>query len=219
MYSLNPVSDSSGVGIAGRSRRAVIRQDPGRIETVDLLRASTRHSAVMIVTILRLLSLIATALRLRSDLALENLALRRQFAILNRQLRWPKLRRSGRYFWLPLSRSWLSWKETPLIVKPETELRWHRKSLASHWTRLSRKNRPGRPGKDREMRELIGRMASSNPFSEWWRFPMMLASKPAGIVPILPYRILANRRCHAESEISSSGRRGRGNTKTNGDIS
>jgi hypothetical protein len=68
-----------------------------------------------------------------------------------------------RYFWLLLSRSWLSWKETLLIVKPETVLRWHRKRFASYWTRLSGKNRPDRPGKDRQMRELIGRMASSNP--------------------------------------------------------
>jgi len=48
----------------------VIRQNPGRIETVDFLRPSARHYAVMIVTILRMLSLIPTALRLRSDLAL-----------------------------------------------------------------------------------------------------------------------------------------------------
>jgi hypothetical protein len=33
---------------------AVIRQNPGRIETVDSLGPSARHSAVMILTILRL---------------------------------------------------------------------------------------------------------------------------------------------------------------------
>jgi putative transposase len=117
----------------------------------------------MILTILRLLSLIPSALRLRSDLALENLALRQQLAIVKRQLRRPKLQWSDRFFWLLLSRSWLSWKETLLIVKPETVLRWHRKRFASYWTRLSKKNRPGRPGKDREIQQLIRRMAGSNP--------------------------------------------------------
>ena len=34
----------------------VIRQNPGRVETIDILRPNARHSAVMILTILRLLS-------------------------------------------------------------------------------------------------------------------------------------------------------------------
>src|SRR4029450_10780749 len=115
----------------------------------------------MMLTILRLLCLIPTALRLRSELALENLALRQQLAVLNRQQRRPKLRRSDRLFWLLLSRFWADWKEALVIVKPETVLRWHRKRFASYWSRLSR-NLPGRPGTDREIRELIRRMAKSN---------------------------------------------------------
>jgi len=60
----------------------------------------------MMHTILRLLSLILTALRLRSELALENLALRQQLAVLNRRHRRPKLRKLDRFFWILLSRSW-----------------------------------------------------------------------------------------------------------------
>jgi hypothetical protein len=60
----------------------------------------------MILMILRLLSLIPTTLRLRSDLALENLALRRQLAALNRRHPLPRLRKSDRFFWILLSRSW-----------------------------------------------------------------------------------------------------------------
>jgi putative transposase len=116
----------------------------------------------MMSTILRLLSLVSTALMLRSELALENLALRQQLAVLNRQHRRPKLWRSDRIFWLLLSRSWVHWKEALVIVNPETVLRWHRKGFASYWTRLSRK-RAGRPGTDREIRELIRKMAKSNP--------------------------------------------------------
>ena len=117
----------------------------------------------MILAICRLLSLIPTALKLRSDLALENLALRQQLVVLKRQIRRPKLRWADRFFWSLLSGCWRDWKDTLLIVKPETVLRWHRKRFASYWTRLSRKNRPGRPGKDREIRDLIRRMAASNP--------------------------------------------------------
>src|SRR5262249_2334655 len=90
----------------------------------------------MMQTILRLICLIPAALRLRSELALENLALRQQLAILNRQHRRPKLRRLDRFFWLFLSRFWPDWKETLIIVKPETVLRWHRKRFASYWSRF-----------------------------------------------------------------------------------
>jgi hypothetical protein len=67
-------------------------------------------------TILRLLCLIPIALRLRSELALENLALRQQLAVLSRQHRRPKLLRSDRVFWLFLSRFWVHWREALIIV-------------------------------------------------------------------------------------------------------
>jgi hypothetical protein len=117
----------------------------------------------MTLIILRLLSLIPTVLQCRSDLALENLALRRQLAVLDRQRRRPKLRKLDRLFWVLLSRSWEHWKETLVIVKPETVLRWHRRRFASYWTCLSRHNGLGRPGKDREIRELIRKIEGSNP--------------------------------------------------------
>ncbi len=117
----------------------------------------------MILTLLRQLSWIPTSFKLRSDLALENLALRQQLPVLKRSVRWPKLGRADRLFWSLLSRSWRDWKDTLLIVKPETVLRWHRKRFASYWTNLSRKSRPGRPGKDSQIRDLIQRMATSNP--------------------------------------------------------
>jgi hypothetical protein len=116
----------------------------------------------MVMTLVRLLSLLLTAGRLRSDLALENLALRQQLAVLRRQRRRPWIRRWDRAFWAILCRSWRDWKETLVIVKPETVLRRHRKRFASYWTRLSRQHRPGRPRKDREIRERIRRIANAN---------------------------------------------------------
>jgi len=56
----------------------------------------------MILTLLRLLSVVPNALRLRSDLALENLALRQQLAVLNRTHRRPRIRQSDRLFWMLL---------------------------------------------------------------------------------------------------------------------
>jgi hypothetical protein len=47
-------------------------------------------------------------------------------------------------------------------VKPETAIRWHRKSFKLYWTWKSR-NRGGRPPIDAEIRLFIGRMARENP--------------------------------------------------------
>ena len=82
-----------------------LRQNPGRVDMVDFLCFRTRHYSAMMLTILRLLLLIPTALRLRSELAIENLALRQQLAVLKRRHRRPRLRKSDRFFWLLLSRS------------------------------------------------------------------------------------------------------------------
>ena len=109
------------------------------------------------------LSLLPTALRTHSELALENPALRQQLAVLNRRRRRPKLRKLDRLFWVLWSQSWERWKDALLIVKPETVLRWHRRRFASYWTRLSHSNGPGQPGKVREIRELIRKIANSNP--------------------------------------------------------
>jgi len=77
----------------------------------------------MMLTILRLLLLIPTALRLRSEPALENLALRRQLAVLKRRHRRPRLWKSDRFFRLLLSRSWSHWKETLVILPAHTDSR------------------------------------------------------------------------------------------------
>jgi len=86
---------------------------------------------VMIPMLLRLLSLLLTAGRLRSDLALENLALRQQLAVFRRQRRQPAIRILDRAFWLILSSFWRDGKETLVLIKPETVLRGHRKRFAS----------------------------------------------------------------------------------------
>ena len=58
-----------------------------------------------------------------SDLALENLALRQQLAILKRHKKRPQIRTKDRLFWIMLCRFWSNWQEPLIVVKPETVIR------------------------------------------------------------------------------------------------
>jgi putative transposase len=99
----------------------------------------------------------------RRELALENLALRQQLAILARAQPHRRLRKTDRLFWVWISRIWERWRESLIVVRPETVLRWHRKGFALYWTWLSRRNPIGRPGTSRVIRELIRKITSANP--------------------------------------------------------
>ena len=72
------------------------------------------------------LLLFRALLRDRSQLALENLALRQQLAILRHKAPRPRLRRADRAFWVSLARVWDQWRSALILVKPATVLRWHR---------------------------------------------------------------------------------------------
>ncbi len=112
-----------------------------------------------------LYALLATArssLRSQRELALENLALRRQLAVLKHATKRPKLTNADRAFWALLSRSWPEWRSALILVKPETVIGWHRKGFKLYWSWKSR-NRGGRPPIDAEIRTLIRRMARENP--------------------------------------------------------
>jgi hypothetical protein len=112
-----------------------------------------------------LYALLATArssLRSRRELALQNLALRQQLAILHRKTKRFKLRKADRAFWVALSRLWPNWQNALVLVKPEPVVGWHRKGFKLYWTSESR-NRGGRPPIDGELRTLIVRMAGENP--------------------------------------------------------
>jgi len=73
--------------------------------------------ALMVSTLLRtLISMLAT----HRQLALENLALRQQIAVLQRSVKRPRLKKSDRLFLVLLSRAWTDWAKTLTLVKPET---------------------------------------------------------------------------------------------------
>jgi putative transposase len=69
----------------------------------------------------------------RAALALENLALRQQLAILQVSVKRPRLRNRDRIFWVWLSRFWADWRSSLIVVKPETVIRWHRDGFRLYW--------------------------------------------------------------------------------------
>ena len=98
----------------------------------------------------------------RADLVAENLALRQQLNVLRRKVGRPRLRKRDRIFWLWLARSWSGWRETLIVVKPETVVRWHRQGFKYYWAWKSR-HKGGRPAVDPAVRNLIRRMSRANP--------------------------------------------------------
>jgi putative transposase len=98
-----------------------------------------------------------------TTIALENLALRHQLAVLQRFDRRSRLSRWDRILWVWLSRLWTSWRSSLVIVQPATVLAWHRQGFQLYWRWRSTATRPGRPRLDAEIRHLIRRMARENP--------------------------------------------------------
>jgi|SRR5215472_7652770 len=70
--------------------------------------------------LLLLLAFFNSTLKERRDLALENLALRQQLAVLKQGGKRPAIKKKDRLFWVWLSRIWKGWRESLVIVKPET---------------------------------------------------------------------------------------------------
>jgi putative transposase len=95
-------------------------------------------------------------------IALENLALRHQLAVLQRSVRRPRLSRWDRILWVWLSRVWVGWRPSLVIVQPATVLGWHRRGFQLYWCWRSTAKRGGRPKLDAEIRRLIRRMAREN---------------------------------------------------------
>ena len=100
----------------------------------------------------------------RAKLVAKNLCLRQQLIVLKRRQIRPRLRDSDRRFWV-LACQWFSgWRQSLLVVKPDTVVRWHRKGWKAYWRwRSSRPARTGRRKIEPELRELIRRMARENP--------------------------------------------------------
>ncbi len=90
-----PSIDSSGRVALDRSRPAA--QHPGMIWSF--------------------LGLLISAFKTRRELALENLALRQQLAVLHRSIKRPRLSDVDRGFWVILRRIWTDWERDLVMVK------------------------------------------------------------------------------------------------------
>jgi len=96
----------------------------------------------------------------RRQLLLENLALRQQLAALKRKHPRPRLSGLDRVFWVLASKLWSGWKQSLLIVTPETVVRWHRAGFALYWRSISKARRVlGRQRISKEVTDLT----SENP--------------------------------------------------------
>lgn len=109
-----------------------------------------------------LLSALAGLFRSRSDLILENLALRQQLTVLTRLRPLRRMSPGSRFFWVALRRLWPNWRQVLVVVRPETVVRWHRLGFRAYWRWRSRPGRTGRPRVNPKLRDLIRRMAREN---------------------------------------------------------
>jgi putative transposase len=118
----------------------------------------------MLRLLVALLPTLFSAMRSRRHLVIEHLALRQQLATLAGQ-RHPDIRPADRIFWVLLRRYWSRWAQALAIVRPDTVVGWHRAGFRIYWNWLSRRGkRSGRRRLPREVRALIRRMSTENPW-------------------------------------------------------
>lgn len=96
------------------------------------------------------------------DVAMENLALRQQLLILERQRPKPRALPMDRLFWVVLSKVWAPWRNTLKLFSPKTVIGWKRRLFREYWRWLSRP-KGGRPKIDPATIELIKQMWTDNP--------------------------------------------------------
>jgi putative transposase len=101
-------------------------------------------------------------LLVRGDAAkdLVLLVLRHQLTVLRRQTPRLKLEPTDRALLAAISRFLPQSRWSCFLVTPETLLRWHRRLVAGDWTYP---HQPGRPPLDKDVQQLIIRLARENP--------------------------------------------------------
>jgi len=97
----------------------------------------------------------------RTQLALENIALRQQLAVYKRAVKRPKIEDRDRIFWMSVMGMLKEWKEALVFVQPQTVIKWHRRSFKHYWRRKS-KSKPGRPPIGMDIIHLIRRLSQEN---------------------------------------------------------
>ena len=128
-----------------QATRFSLAKTPSGRQPVDLSARIPRQSRFLITTMLHLLRLCPFLCGGHRQLALQPLAWRHQLAVYKRRASRPRLHRSARLFWAGLSRLGTEWRDTLVIVTPDTVLRWQRRRFHEHWTTLSGRPTGGRP--------------------------------------------------------------------------
>ena len=107
------------------------------------------------------LSCLRSLVRDKSDLVLENMALRHQLLLLQRRSSKPKSKPLDRLLWSILSRYWAGWQNSLLLFRPETVMGWQKAAFGFYW-RWRSGPKGGRPRIDPEVAKLIRRMWQAN---------------------------------------------------------
>ena len=118
-------------------------------------------SKLAYLTLCRSMQTLALLARGNAAKDLEILVLRHQLAVLRRQIPRPKLEPADRALLAAVSRVLPRVRWSCFLVKPDTLLRWHRRLVADAWTYPHRHT--GRPQLDRDVQDLIVRLAHENP--------------------------------------------------------
>ncbi|MCP4290854.1 MAG: transposase [bacterium] len=108
-----------------------------------------------------LLNILLSSFKSRHSIVLENIALRHQLDVLQRNAKRPRLKPNDRALWALLSRFLPNWRQHLTIVQPDTVVRWHRSGWRLYWRWRCRSIR-GRPKVSVEIRGLIRKMSSEN---------------------------------------------------------
>jgi putative transposase len=96
-------------------------------------------------------------------LTAENLALRQQLIVLKRNQKRPSLKERDRVFWKVLSQVWPRWRDSLVIVQPETVIGWQKRAFRFYWQRKSRGAYRGRPKLSPEVKSLVLKLSAANP--------------------------------------------------------
>ena len=116
----------------------------------------------MLSRLLVVLQTVGDLFKSHHQLALENLALRQQLAMLKPSARRPRVWAIDRLFWVLFSTYVDGWRTMLHALHPDTVVRWHREGFRRYGCWKSRRRGPGRPPIDRVIRKLIREMQSTN---------------------------------------------------------
>jgi len=101
-------------------RSLCLLKTPYDVQSLIISPSESSSRSRMLDLILALLAAARSSFKPQRELALENLALRQQLAILKRNTNRPRLTWIDRAFWATRCRVFAEWRQSLIIAKPET---------------------------------------------------------------------------------------------------